>query len=115
MASRADPRRTFREECVADLGLVNNLDYPLRVYVLACAVGYYVGISPSEKLVERVDKQFNGDGATFCKYNRPTRVVCVWPAACPAIEAAMYFAMMGKMCLNAWANMYMPPICDECE
>ena len=114
MASRVSPDRCFREDPVPDLGLWKKLSFPLRVYVLACEDGcVYVGISPSAKLTKRVDKQFDGLGSAFCRQHKPLHVLYVWPAADPAIETAVYYAMMGKMFPNARANMYVCRVQEE--
>ena len=78
---------------VPDLGLNECLSFPLRVYVLGCeGACYYVGIAPKEKIGDRILEQFGG-ATHFCEKHPPQEVLCVWPAASEAIEAAMFFGM----------------------
>ena len=96
--SKVTSKIVFRDHRVPDIGLKPDLTYPLRVYVLLCrCYCYYVGISTAEEVAERLCKQFSGDGSHYCKVNTPLSVLCVYPAACHSIEAAMYFAMQKQL------------------
>jgi hypothetical protein len=87
----------FRVSPVPDLGLNECLSYPLRVYVLGCeGACYYVGIAPKEKIGDRILEQFGG-ATHFCEKHPPQEVLCVWPAASEAIEAAMFFGMQKSL------------------
>ena len=60
---------------------------------------YYVGIAPTQKVRERIEAQFSGVGSDYCKEKKPTRILCIWPAKCEAIEAAVFYGM--QQVLNA--------------
>ena len=85
---------------VPDLGLTENRDFKFRVYVLQCeSSSYYVGIVPTQKVRERIEAQFSGVGSDYCKEKKPTRILCIWPAKCEAIKAAVFYGM--QQVLNA--------------
>ena len=56
---------------------------------------WYVGISPRKSIADRIKKHFSKEGATaFTRRNRPTSIELLWPAATPAAEAFVYYALL---------------------
>ncbi len=99
----------FRASIVPDLGLSGDPSLPLRVYVLQCRNGcIYVGISPKEKILSRLSEQFDARSefcSEYCRKNVPTGVLCVWPAASEAIEAAFCLGMVRALRLSDWSKL----------
>lgn len=99
----------FRCSVVPDLHLSGDPSLPLRVYVLQCRGGcYYVGISLKEKILSRLSEQFDARSefcSYYCKKNAPTGVLCVWPAASEAIEAAVYFEMLRSLRVSDFSKL----------
>ena len=96
------PSSCFRVSPVPELGLKDTLEFPLRAYVLRCKGGkFYTGIHPAKEIQKRISEQFTAKrelGASeFCETNPPLSVVCVWPAIDHAVEAAVFFALMGAL------------------
>lgn len=87
------------------LGLQDDLSCDGRVYVLRCQpqiVGgpftYYVGYVPKKNQIgPRIAKQARQEGADFPKAYKPLAVELVWPAATPAVEALVFYAIMDKL------------------
>ena len=99
----------FRADPVPDLGLSDKAYLPLRVYVLKCSKScYYVGISHKRNLLTRLAQQFDASSphcSDYCKKNVPIGVLCVWPAASEAIEAAVFFGMLRALRLTDWSKL----------
>ena len=99
----------FRDPTVPYLGLSEDPSLPLRVYVLKCEGDcYYVGISPQEKILTRLSEQHDASSefcSDYCRKNRVIGVLCVWPAASEAIEAAVFFAMLRSLAGSDWSKL----------
>ena len=90
--SKLNGRTTYRDDRIPEMGLKHDCSYPFRVYVLLCAGSrYYVGISPVDKLEDRIQKHFAGSGAHYCRVHKPQVVLMVWPALLESVEALVYF------------------------
>ena len=96
--SKLNARTTYRDDRIPDMGLKHDCNYPFRVYVLLCAgFCYYVGISPVDKLVDRIQEHFSGSGAHYCRVHKPQAVLMAWPALLESVEALVYFTMQQKL------------------
>lgn len=84
------------------LGLAADLTFPYRVYVLQCGSSMrYVGYVHKSKLRQRVQSHFDGTGAFFTKEHKPSSVLMVWPAAGPAVEAYVFYALLAGLPANS--------------
>ena len=85
-----------------DLGLVMDANFPFRVYVLACeprkwgeAKTVYVGIANRSQIGRRI-RTDAGQGPSaphFCQTHAPQYVMGIFPAACRAVEACIFYAL----------------------
>ena len=107
--SKVTENTAFRGSLVANVGLDCRSEFPYRVYVLKCAgpransaYYYYVGITAKENVAERLKNHFSTEHAsTFTDAHRPLGIEFLHPAAVPATEALVYFAMVQQLGLDA--------------
>ena len=80
------------------LGLVENLEFELRVYVLLLEGGrMYVGIAPRAELKRRLSDHWGGKGSDYTKAHTPQAVLMVWPAAHRGVESYVFQALLGQL------------------
>ena len=88
----------YCKKTIPYLGLVDDLELELRVYVLLLEGGrLYVGIAPRGELKRRLAKHWNGQGSHFTKVHKPRAVLMVWPAAHRGVEALVFQALLGQL------------------
>lgn len=81
-------------------------NYIDSVYVLRCAThsqggpfNFYVGWVTSDQLKRRLGTELaqTSAAADYCKRNRPICIEFLWPAASPALEAYIYYALLARL------------------
>jgi hypothetical protein len=101
-ASDVFARTLVFSSTIPHLGLVCDLTYEYRVYVLLCdGSTYYVGFEHRSKIRGRILAHFDDKGAFFTKQKTPKSVVLVWPAVGPAVEAYVFYAMLSALPANS--------------
>ena len=100
-----DANTCFWSKELPDLGRVQDLKLPFRIYVLACEPRMfggprtiYTGLSTEAQIACRIRTDF-GQGPLalhFCQTYAPRAVLGVWPAANPAAEAFAFYALVGQ-------------------
>ena len=89
------------------LGLTEDVNLPMRVYVLQCrgprgVKVWYVGILHVSEL-KRFRKHWAGEACHYTKVYPPEKIVLLWPAPSESVEAYVYFEMLRRMPANqAW-------------
>ena len=81
---------TYCDKRVPTLGLVEDVSFPYRVYVLELADNcVYVGIAHKSDIKRAVERHFNTGGgkAHFTMVHPPKKVLLIWPAVSMAVEA----------------------------
>ena len=87
---------------IPDIGLSSALEYDYRVYALACEGGrVYVGIAHKSWVGRRIAEHSLGEGACFTKKFAPHEILLVYPAACRAVEAYVYYALLAGYASSA--------------
>ena len=85
-------------DTLPELGLVADLWFELRVYVLKLEGGrLYVGITHKSDLVRRLSEHFTNPQCWYTKKYRAKSVVMCWPAAHRGVEAYVFQAMLSRL------------------
>ena len=107
--SSVNARDYWTSRDIPPLGLEPRQEFEFAVYVLLCTPGdsttsgpfYYTGFEQRSKLAARLKVQFNGTSGSvvqshFCKVNKPTAVLLVWPVVGRAAEAYVFYSMLSQ-------------------
>ena len=94
---------SYHDRSVPALGLSEDFSYDYRVYALAlqheCV---YIGIAPKSQVKQTIQRHFEvSNKCHYTSQHRPLRVLLVWPAISPSVEAYCYYAFLQRLSVTA--------------